>query len=164
MGTIGSKYYIKAKEAYPYDLEETVESLDYALSYDEDHAGTHCLYGRYFAEQEFNPQGAYYHFDRALALDINYIETYYYYGTTLVKFEEYDRAKRLIQHALTLPGVCKGCMYGLKATMLEKQGRLSKAIKTLDKGILNSVCDDEISNLKNSIKRIKDKKKRSTKK
>lgn len=164
MATIGSKYYIKAKEAYPYDLEEAVESLDYALSYDDEHAGTHCLYGRYYAEQEYNPQAAFYHFERALVLDINYIETYYYYTVTLVQYAEYERAKKLIAHALKVPGICLGCMYGHKATMLEKQGKFNKAIQALEDGILHSLHNNEIEHLKSTIKRIKDKKKRSSKK
>tara|TARA_Y100000768_G_scaffold319786_1_gene255499 strand:+ start:420 stop:554 length:135 start_codon:yes stop_codon:yes gene_type:complete len=43
METLATKYFIKATDAYPFNLEETIEALDYALSYDETHAGAHCI-------------------------------------------------------------------------------------------------------------------------
>lgn len=55
------------------------------------------------------------------------------------------------------------CMYGHKATMLEKQGKFNKAIQALEDGILHSLHNNEIEHLKSTIKRIKDKKKRSSK-
>ena len=45
------KYLFQALDNYPYSLEETVESLDYALSYDEKNTVALCLYGRLYAEQ-----------------------------------------------------------------------------------------------------------------
>ena len=45
------RYLVKAIDAYPYNLEEAIESLDYALSGDNNNAATLCLYGRVYAEQ-----------------------------------------------------------------------------------------------------------------
>ncbi|MBP6238275.1 MAG: hypothetical protein KA270_13100 [Saprospiraceae bacterium] len=45
------RYLVKALDAYPYNLEEAIESLDYALSGDNNNAATLCLYGRVYAEQ-----------------------------------------------------------------------------------------------------------------
>jgi uncharacterized protein YfaS (alpha-2-macroglobulin family) len=44
------KYLFQALDNYPYSLQETVESLDYALSYDEKNTTALCLYARIEAE------------------------------------------------------------------------------------------------------------------
>lgn len=40
------KYLFQAMDNYPYCLEETIESLDYALSYDDKNVTALCLYAR----------------------------------------------------------------------------------------------------------------------
>ena len=45
------KYLFQALDNYPYSLEETIESLDYALSYDSKNTTALCLYGRIQTEQ-----------------------------------------------------------------------------------------------------------------
>jgi hypothetical protein len=50
--TQADKYFLKAFDAFDYDMEELVESLDYALSHDEEHAPTLCLLGRTHGENE----------------------------------------------------------------------------------------------------------------
>lgn len=45
MGVTTDKYIFQALDAYPYNLEETVESLNYALSYDDKNAVALCLMG-----------------------------------------------------------------------------------------------------------------------
>jgi hypothetical protein len=37
--TAADKYYLKAKDYYPYEIEEALEALEYGLSADETHAG-----------------------------------------------------------------------------------------------------------------------------
>jgi len=39
--TTADQYYLKASCSYPFDLESTIENLNYALSYDYEHASTH---------------------------------------------------------------------------------------------------------------------------
>ena len=46
MGNLANNYLFKALDAYPYDLEETIEALTYALSYDEKNTVALCLMGR----------------------------------------------------------------------------------------------------------------------
>ncbi|CAG0906289.1 unnamed protein product, partial [Darwinula stevensoni] len=59
-----------ALDAYPYNLEEAIESLDYALSGDNNNAATLCLYGRVYAEQLQDYATAKTYFQDALAADI----------------------------------------------------------------------------------------------
>ncbi|HBW80876.1 MAG TPA: hypothetical protein DEF78_12635, partial [Sphingobacterium sp.] len=46
-----NKYVLQALDNYPMYLEETMESLSYALSYDESNTMALCLMGRVHAEQ-----------------------------------------------------------------------------------------------------------------
>ncbi|NRA11714.1 MAG: hypothetical protein HRT57_07155 [Crocinitomicaceae bacterium] len=49
MSTLATQYYLKAKDNYPYDLPEAMESLEYAMSYNNEHAETHCLMGMFLS-------------------------------------------------------------------------------------------------------------------
>ena len=49
--TLADQYYIKALAGYGYDLEEVVENLNYALSYDHEHSGANYLMGKVYMEQ-----------------------------------------------------------------------------------------------------------------
>lgn len=52
------KYLSQALDNYPYSLTETIESLEYALSYDETNTTALCLTGRLYAEQLMNYEEA----------------------------------------------------------------------------------------------------------
>ena len=45
------KYLVQALDNYPYNLEDALTSLEYALSYNENNSQALCLYGRFLAEQ-----------------------------------------------------------------------------------------------------------------
>ena len=53
MGTLVNNYVFKALENYPYDLEEVMEALNYALSYDDKNTMALTLMGRVYAEKLF---------------------------------------------------------------------------------------------------------------
>ena len=46
-----NSYVFQAIDAYPYNLEETLEALNFALSYNEKDTQALCLMGRVYAEQ-----------------------------------------------------------------------------------------------------------------
>jgi len=64
------RYLCKALGAYPYNLEETIESLDYALSGNHNDVATLCLYGKVYAEQFQDYSTAKSYFQEALAADM----------------------------------------------------------------------------------------------
>lgn len=45
-----NKYYFQALDNFPYNMQETIEALNYALSYDGQNAESLCLLGRVYAE------------------------------------------------------------------------------------------------------------------
>ncbi len=87
--TLADQYYIKAIDNYPYNLEESVENLNYALSYAKDHAGVNCLMGRFYFEQLKDLETAEYYFQNALASDLNHLETFVWYAMLLIQIRNY---------------------------------------------------------------------------
>lgn len=154
---LATQYYVKARDHYPWDLPEAVEALEYALSYDDTHAGTHCLAGRYYAEQEQDFSQAFYHFEQALVHNVNHIDTYYYYANALITFGEFDRAKRLLEYGKTIKGICDSCILVKLALIQELKGNLYKAKKLLEKARLKSICNDERADIKATLTRVNDK-------
>jgi len=39
VNNLADTYYLKALNLYPYDLDQVIEALNFAISYDKDHAG-----------------------------------------------------------------------------------------------------------------------------
>ena len=157
MENLATKYYLKAKDRYPYDLEEVVESLNYALSYDEEHAAAHSLMGRFYMEQVSDYQEAFYHYEQALIFDIDFVDTYYHYSKALIMYGDFDTARELLRYAQKIKGICTSCILQRKALLSEREGKLLKAKKMLDKAILRSIDNDEIDFLERELKRIKNK-------
>jgi hypothetical protein len=96
------KYLFQAMDNYPYSLEETIESLDYAFSYDSKNTMVLCLYGRIQAEQLWNYEEAKNYFQEALTVNIHALEVYPHYIQTLILNEDYQEAEKLSDFALTI--------------------------------------------------------------
>lgn len=125
------KYLFQALDNYPYCLEETIESLDYALSCDDKNAMALWLYGRVYAEQLFNYDMAKQYYQEALAADINAVVVYPFYLNALLSNEDYDEAEKLIDFALTIKGINKSWIMFRKARLLERNGDVKGALKYL---------------------------------
>jgi tetratricopeptide (TPR) repeat protein len=125
------KYLFQALDNYPYCLEETIESLDYALSYDNKSVMALCLYGRVYAEQLNDYDMAKQYYQEALAVDINAVTVYPFYLNALLLNEDYDEANTLIDFALTIKGINKAAIMFKKARLLERQNDIKGALKYL---------------------------------
>ena len=163
-----NNYVLKAIDAYPYDLEETVENLNYALSYESTNAYALYLMGRLQAEQFGDYEKAKFYYAEALANKMDFIKVYPRYILVLIWNHDYDEAKKLIEFAHTVKAVGKGELLVLEAQLLECQEAYKKALKTFKKAKLfifnnsfNSYVDSEINRIKNKIKPKKKKKKSS---
>lgn len=125
------KYLSQALDSYPFSLESTIESLDYALSYDDKNASALLLYARVHAEQLMQYEEAKHYFERALAADILAVEVYPHYIRTLVLNQDYDEAERLIAFALTVKGIPRAeILYG-RVFLLEQLQQYKRALKAL---------------------------------
>lgn len=125
------KYTFQALDNYPYWLEGTIESLDYALSYDAKNTMALGLYGRIYAEQLLDYETAKHYFQEALAINIHSLSVYPHYIQTLLLNEDYDEATRLIEFALTIKGINKSEIMLKKVLLLEREGSIKEALKLL---------------------------------
>lgn len=151
------KYLFQALDNYPFWLEGTIESLDYAFSYDPKNTMILCLYGRIQAEQLMNYEEAKSYFQEALSINIHALEVYPHYLHTLILNEDYDEAQKLIDFALTIKGINKSGIYIKKAVLLEVQHKFKEALKEIKQAKLYSIQHDYDSGISEVEKRIKDK-------
>ncbi len=148
------KYLFQALDNYPYSLEETIESLDYAFSYDAKNTMVLCLYGRIQAEQLWNYEEAKNYFQGALAINIHALEVYPHYLQTLILNEDYQEAQKLIDFALTIKGINKSDIYVKKAILLEAQHQFKNALKEIKNAklcTLQFAFDSDISEVEKRI-------------
>jgi len=136
------KYLFQAMDNYPYCLEETIESLDYALSYDDKNTMALCLYARIQAEQLLNYEEAKNYFQQALSVNINAIEIYPHYVQTLLWNEDLEEAEKLIDFALTVKGINKAEILTQKVQLLEIKNEFKQAKKFLKEVRLHVVNSD----------------------
>ncbi|WDO12876.1 hypothetical protein MH928_16325 [Flavobacterium sp. WW92] len=151
------KYVFQALDSYPYSLEETIESLDYAFSYDAKNTMVLCLYGRIQSEQLLNYEAAKNYFEEAFTINIHALEVYPYYIQTLILNEDYEEAQKLIDFALTIKGISKAEIFIKKAILFEAQHEFKKAKKEIRNAKLHSICYASESEISEVEKRIKNK-------
>ncbi|WP_125722895.1 hypothetical protein [Flavobacterium ustbae] len=151
------KYLFQALDNYPYWLEGTIESLDYAFSYDAKNTMILCLYGRIQTEQLMNYEEAKSYFQEALSINIHALEVYPYYLQTLILNEDYEEAQKLIDFALTVKGINKAEIFIKKAMLLEVQHKFKEALKEIKQAKLCSMQHDYDSGISEVEKRIKSK-------
>lgn len=151
------KYLFQALDNYPFWLEGTIESLDYAHSYDDKNTMVLCLYGRIQAEQLMNYEEAKSYFQQALAINIHALEVYPYYLKTLILNEDYNEALKLIDFALTVKGINKSEIYLKKVILFEAQNEFKKALKEIKNAKLCSLQFNYESDIADIEKRIESK-------
>ncbi len=150
-------YLFKALDAFPYNLEEAIEALHYALSYDAKNTLALCLMGRVYAETLKDYETAKTYFSEALAEDIHVIEVYPHYIDTLLWNEDWDEAQKLIGFALTVKGSDKGLLYLKQAIMWEKRKNYKKALKSIKNSRVYTYNQHFINTLQEEKERIKSK-------
>lgn len=130
------KYYLKAKENYPYCLEEALEALDYSLSHDDTHAGLLTLQGKIYYRDLSRFDAARENFELALYHEPGYVPAYYEYVRLAVIIDDYAKAEKLIARALNVPGIDKAGIYYNEALLLEKGAEYGAAVNSLKKALL----------------------------
>jgi len=172
--TIADSYYLKARGAtqgFYCDWEEACESLNYALSYDENHVTSLCFLGEVYAKHLSMPQRAFDCFDKIIAVDPEYAEVYPKYAKSLIDANELERAEKLISFALTVITVDTAEMYRCNVLIEEIRGNYQECLVILKKlkgHIYNdyyfSFIEDEEKRIKKKMKLEKPKKKKKTRK
>nr|WP_315253372.1 hypothetical protein [uncultured Flavobacterium sp.] len=152
------KYIFQALDNYPYWLEGTIESLDYALSYNEKDTTALCLYGRVQSEQLQDYEEAKRYFQEALTINLHAVAVYPYYLDALLWNEDYEEASKLIDFALTIKGTDKVVIQLKKVMLLEKQQEVLLALKLVKEIKLLATANDNLYEIEETEKRLKTKK------
>lgn len=128
MGTLINNYVFKALGNYPYDLEEVMEALNYALSYDDKNTMALTLMGKVYAEKLYKYTEAISYYREALAENIYAFEVYAPYINALLWNEDYKEAEGFIDFSLTVKGSDKAILYLKKAILFEQLKQYKKAL------------------------------------
>ena len=155
--TLVNNHIFKALDAYPYDLEEAIEALDYALAYDAKNTMALCLMGRIYAEALHDYEKAKTFYTEALAENVNAFHVYPHYLSLLLWNEDYDEAARFIDFALTVKGSDKAVLYYNKAILFEQQVRYKEALQQLKVAKRYTYNENFMTDVNETRSRIKDK-------
>ncbi|RNC88098.1 MAG: hypothetical protein ED556_02610 [Winogradskyella sp.] len=155
--TLVNNYIFKALDAYPYELEEAIEALNYALSYDEKNTMALCLMGRIYAETLHDYEKAKTVYSEALTENVNAFHIYPHYINLLLWNEDYEEAERFIDFALTVKGSDKAVLYYKKAIFYEQQTRYKEALLQLKLAKRYTYNGSFMSDISAAKSRIKDK-------
>src|SRR5690606_6112467 len=159
-------YLFKALDAYPFALEEAIEALNYALSYDEKNVQALCLMANLQADQLSDYEAAKHYFEAAVASKMELPKIYPDYIFTLIRNEDFEEAQKVLDYALLLKGADKALLNLLQGQLFEAQQRNKKALKAYKRGLKIGLSNHFISFAESEIERVKKKlpKKRKTKK
>ena len=163
MATLADQYYIKALDNYPYDLEISLENLNYALSSDCDHAGANHLMAQLHMDYMNDFRNARHYLETALASEPYNLNVCYSLITLFIKVKEPEKAKKLLKYAHKISGADSGRLFTLEALNYEYQKQYLKTLDFLVKALDETYNEDETENIKTAMKRVKEKLGRNSK-
>ena len=155
--SLADQYYLKALGNYPYDMEEAIENLNYAISYNDEHAPAKCMMGRVYMYYIKDYDAAGKSFYQALQADINYPDTYKYFSLLRIWQGSFDRAMEIIQRGIQVPGMDISMLMIHKALIHEYKREWSHAKIVLKRAKLISTDQNRLNHIDNKLKRIKKK-------
>ncbi len=158
--TAADKYFLKAKDNYPYEIEIALEALEYGLSYDDKHAGLLALKGEILHKDLRQFSNAADTLGLALYHDPEYTDTYYLYIDLLRTIGDISAAERLIARALKVTGIDKGRIWHSEALLYEQQGIYTLAQDSLRNALTWCSDEDDCDLYTKEQKRLKKKMKR----
>ncbi|MBX2828564.1 MAG: hypothetical protein KTR22_10380 [Flavobacteriaceae bacterium] len=150
-------YLFKAIDAYPYCLEETMEALNYALSYDPKSTEALYLMAQVYAFQLKDYEAAKGYFESLMAIDMNMSKIYPDYIWVLIRNEDYPEAQRLLEFAFTVKATDKALLRLLQGQLLESQNVLKASLAAFEKAKEEGGNAQFISFVKGEIERVKEK-------
>lgn len=150
-------YLFKALDAYPYDLEEAIEALNYALSYDDKNAKALCLMGKVYAEQLGEYEAAKECYAQAMASHMEMPYIYPDYIRTLIMNEDYEEAQKLLDFAMALKAADKAVLYFYQGLLNEVQNEYKEAINAYKQAKKHGLNNEFIRRIEEEIRRVKGK-------
>lgn len=152
-----NNYLIKALESYPYDLEQCMESLNYAMAYEDNNPIAYCLMGRVHLEIFKDYPAANSYFREALASDVDYVETYGYFLECLLIQADFEELKKLLVFAGKRKGTDRALLFYYEAMLLERQLKFKKALKMIKEAMIQAPSSSFMSDLEEMKRRVEKK-------
>lgn len=150
-------YLFKALDAYPYNMEETIESLNYALSYDPTNAEALYLMAKIYGYQLRDYNTSKHYFEAAITQHMEMAKLYPDYIRVLTLNEDYPEAQRLLDYAKKVKGTDKGVIQCLQGQLFEAIFELKRAKGAFKEAKKLSKNNDFTAFLSREIERIKEK-------
>lgn len=164
-----NQYLLKALDNYPRELEQSLEALQYSLSYDDQSAQANYLMGKFCMEQFKQFDEAAYYFDKALSCDLYFLDTYEEYSQLKMYIGAYEEALKLIEFALKQKGALKCVFTVLKSNVYEYKTDYDESLKWLKEArrysynpTYDTYLEKEITRVKKKRKKLKMEEKKST--
>lgn len=121
--------------------------------------GRACNHLGYIYETKYRDFAkAEYYYKRCLELSPEYPAAYLNYSIFLSNLEQFDELKKVLDKALSCPGINKGKVWSEYGIMYEIQGNFDQAIDAFKQAIRYSFAESDIEKYKNAIQRVRDKK------
>ncbi len=155
--SLADQYYIKALDDYPYNLEEAIENIHYALSYDADHTGALFLMGSFCMEHLQDYPQAESYFLNALAVNPNVMKTNCKYAELLMMIGEYEKSEKLIAYTKTIKGCDLGYLFYIEGFLHEYQQQFEWSVQCFQKAGMHSYNSDFMELTEKCIERVKTK-------
>lgn len=152
-----NNYLIKALESYPYDLEQCMESLNYAMAYEDNNPIAYCLMGRVHLEIFKDYPAANSYFREALASDVDYVETYGYFLECLLIQADFEELKKLLVFAGKRKGMDRALLFYYEAMLLERQLKFKKALKMIKEAMIQAPSSSFMADLEEMKRRVEKK-------
>lgn len=152
--SLADAYYLKALGLYPAKLDLVLESLNYAIGYDSNHAGAHCLLGKLKMYQLEKFSEAEEHFEISLAGDLNYTETYYVYADLLILLGKYEKATNLIKYSYKVKAINISRLKHYEGLIAEMNGNFFRAKRYMTSAFRSSCREDERAFFQGELGRI----------
>lgn len=152
--TAADKYFLKAKDNYPYCLDEAIEALEYGLACDNEHAGLLTLQGTIYYKDLKQFEAAKECYELALFYDSTYVDAWYAYIGFATVMKEYSKVEKLVEGALKIRGVDTARVLYLSARSAEMQGKHAMAIDIMKKARFHCICKDCYKFYEEEIERV----------
>ncbi len=155
--SLADQYYLKALDHYPFDMEEAIENLNYAISYNDEHAPAKCMMGRVYMYYIKDYDAAGRSFYQALQADINYPDTYKYFSLLRIWEGSYDRALTIIERGFQVKAMDITMLLINLALIHEYKREWRSAKIVLKRAKLISTDQTKLNHIDTVLKRIKSK-------
>lgn len=150
MNSNNRKYYFQALDNFPFNMEETIEALNYALSYDEKDSDCLVLMAKVYAEVMEEYETAKEYFQMAMDYNLNNLKIYAPYAECLILNEDYDEAEKLIDFAMKIKGIDRAGLWLNKAKLADVRDQSKRLInRYVKEAKLYAKVLDQLENIEN---------------